>query len=227
MPVAASAGSNPRVDRMRTAQAWMLIPTPSGFSSLTASNTSTSKPARCRHIAATRPPIPAPAMTIFMSGVAAQSTEEERGLVFGPALGLRGAQLVQVGPAVDAGIVLVVEDDADGVVADRLDRLDLHMAPARHDLLGRRAAVALHLGGRAFDAQILGRHHIALAVGEIDLKPALGLEHAQLARPGSARSFVAAPVGNRFRKTVFRAHAPSFNWRASLTSMIGMPSRIG
>jgi hypothetical protein len=63
----ASAGSRPRPERMRTAPAWMLMPTPSGLSSLTASKTSTSKPARRRHIAAVRPPMPAPAMTIFIA----------------------------------------------------------------------------------------------------------------------------------------------------------------
>src|SRR5882757_11047721 len=118
MPVAASAGSMPRLDRMRTAPAWMLMPTPSGLSSLTESSTSTSNPARVRHIAAVRPPMPAPAMTIFMlvSGIPAQAFEQKGGLVGGPALGLRVAQLVQVRPAVDAGVVLVVEGDAYGVI---------------------------------------------------------------------------------------------------------------
>src|SRR5690349_13181080 len=135
MPVAASAGSSPRPERIRTAPAWMLMPTPSGFISVTASRTSTSKPARCRHIAAVRPPIPAPAMMIFMrsgpysqghkSGISAQSAIEQRGLIRRPALGVGVAQLAQIRPAVDAGVVLVVEHDADGVVADRLDRLDL------------------------------------------------------------------------------------------------------
>src|SRR5471030_850704 len=158
MPVAANAGSMPRLDRMRTAPAWMLMPTPSGRSSLTASKTSTSKPARLRHIAAVRPPMPAPAMTIFMlSGIPAQAFEQQRGLIGGPALGLRIAQFAQVRPAVDAAIVLVVEDDADRVVADRLDGDDLHVPAVRYELLGRGAAVALHLGRRAFDAQVFGR----------------------------------------------------------------------
>jgi len=52
---------------MRTAPAWMLMPTPSGRSSPTASKTFTSKPARLRHIAAVKPPMPAPAMTIFIA----------------------------------------------------------------------------------------------------------------------------------------------------------------
>src|SRR5260370_30540112 len=157
MPVAARVGSSPRPERMRTAPAWILMPTPRGLSSLTASKTSTSKPARCRHIAAVRPPMPAPAMTIFIiSGVAAQPAEHQGGLIGGPALVVGVAELAQVRPAVDARVVLVVEHDPDSVVADRLDLDDLHMAAARHDLLRGRSAMGHHLGRRALDAQIVG-----------------------------------------------------------------------
>src|SRR6185437_5051796 len=227
MPVAASAGSMPRLERMRTAPAWMLMPTPSGLSSLTWSNISTSKPARFRHIAAVRPPMPAPAMTIFMlvSGIPAQAFEQQRRLVSSPALGLRVAELVQVRPAVDAAVVPVVEDDADGVVADRLDIDDLHVAPARHQLLGRRRAVALDLGRRTLDAQVLGRQEKLLAVGEVDLDARAFLEDAQLVRPRRGRGLVAALVGRGLGETV--AHGLPPRCRASLTSMIGMPSRIG
>src|SRR5271168_892737 len=146
MAVAASAGSRPRPERMRTAPAWMLMPTPSGLSSPTASKTFTSKPAWPRHIAAVKPPMPAPAMTIFIgSGIAAQSAIHQGGLVGGPALGIGVAELAQVRPAKNPGVVLVVEDDADGVVADRLDRGDLHVAATGDDLL-LAGAVALHLG---------------------------------------------------------------------------------
>src|SRR5579872_6111849 len=110
---------------MRTAPAWILMPTPSGRSSPTASQTSTAKPARLRHIAATRPPMPAPAIRTFMSsGIATQPAIEQRRLVGGPALGIGIAELPQIRPAVNAGVVLVVENDADGVVADRLDGHD-------------------------------------------------------------------------------------------------------
>src|SRR4029453_18991923 len=137
MAVGGGAGCSPRPERMRTAPAWMLMPTPSGLSSLTASNTSTSKPARWRHIAAVNPPMPAPAMAIFMVGlwIAAQPAIEQGSLVSGPLFGVAVAGVGQVRPAVDAGVVTVVEYDADGVMADRLDRGDLHMATAGHDLL--------------------------------------------------------------------------------------------
>src|SRR6266851_863378 len=170
MAVAASAGSRPRPERMRTAPAWMLMPTPSGLSSPTASKTSTSKPARLRHIAAVKPPMPAPAMTIFIAGlgVAAQSAIEQGGLVGGPALGIGVAELAQIGPAEDPGIVLVVEQDTNGVVADRLDRGDFHVTAAGDDLL-LAGPVALHFGRGAFDAQIFGRQGVGAAIGELDL----------------------------------------------------------
>src|SRR4029450_6661322 len=111
MAVAASAGCSPRPERMRTAPAWMLMPTPSGLSSLTASNTSTSKPARWRHIAAVKPPMPAPAMAIFMVGlwIAAQPAIEQGGLVGGPFLGIAVAERAQGRPGGDAGGVGGVE----------------------------------------------------------------------------------------------------------------------
>src|SRR5579883_1137369 len=226
MAVAASAGSSPRFDRMRTAPAWMLMPTPRGLSSPMASYTSTSKSARLRHIAAVSPPMPAPATTIFIgSGIAAQTAEQERGLIVGPALVVGVAELAQVGPAVDAGIVLVVKHDADGIVADGLDGDDLHVPAAGHDLLGRRPAMPHHLGRRALDPQVLGRQVHPLAVGEIDLDPAFGLEHAQLLGPRRIGRFVMALVRYRLRDVA--AHQTSFSCRASLTSMMGMPSRIG
>jgi hypothetical protein len=64
----------------------------------------------------------------------------------------------------------VVEDDADGVVADGLEADDAYPAlAARADLLG--GAMALHLGGRALDPQELGRIAERAAVVEFDLEP--------------------------------------------------------
>src|SRR5215208_2050365 len=214
MAVAASAGCRPRPDRIRTAPAWMLMPTPSGFSSLTASKTSTSKPARWRHLAAVRPPMPAPAMAIFMTGlrVAAQPAIEQGGLVGGPLFGVAVAELAQVRPAIDAGVVAIIEHDADGVVADRLDGGDLHMAAAGYDLL-LAGSMALHFGRRALDAQILGRQRVGDAVGELDLHAALFLEDAQLGRPWRG-GLVAAFVGRRLGelpllRLIFSAHGTS------------------
>src|SRR6185436_10256074 len=141
-------------------------------------------------------------------GIAAQPAIEQGRLVCRPALGVGVAKLAQVGPAVDAGVVLVVEGDADGVVADRFDGNDLHVTTAGYDLLGRGSAMAHHFGRRTFDAEIFGRQVDFLAVGEVDLDAALGLEHTQLVGPGRILRFVAALVGRRFRDA---AHVPSLN----------------
>src|SRR5688500_7089325 len=176
--------------------------------------------------------MPAPAMAIFMMvlRVSAQPAIEQGGLVGGPFFGVAVAELAQIGPAVDAAVMAVVEHDADGVVADRLDGGDLHMAAAGHDLL-LAGSVALHLGRRALDAQVLGRQRVGDAVGELDLHPALFLEDAQLGRPRRS-GLVAAFVGRRLGelpllRLICSAHGTSLIWRASLTSMIGMPSRMG
>ena len=63
----------------------------------------------------------------------------------------------------------VVEVDADGVIADRLDIQDADMAAAGDDgLLAR--TVALDLRRRAFDPQKLGRERKGLAVLEVDFE---------------------------------------------------------
>src|SRR5512147_1086189 len=65
------------------------------------------------------------------------------------------AELVEIFPAVDAGVVQVVEHETHGVIANRLDLHDADMAAAGdHGLLA--GAVTLHLGRRALDAQQLG-----------------------------------------------------------------------
>src|SRR5262245_62044524 len=119
------------------------------------------------------------------SRVAAQAAVEQSGEVGVPLLLLGGAELVEVGPAEDAGVVLVVEADTDGVVADRLDLLDAHMAAAGDDLLLVRP-VALHLGRRALDPQVLGRVAEGAAVIEIDFDLALVAEQAHFDRPRRA-----------------------------------------
>jgi hypothetical protein len=76
----------------------------------------------------------------------------------------------------------VVEDELDGVVADRLDPDDLDVALARHRLaLG--GAVALHLGRGARDPQIFGRKLEGDPVIEGDMKRALVLGEPDFGRP--------------------------------------------
>src|SRR6185503_8044648 len=118
------------------------------------------------------------------------------------------SQFAQEAPRIDAGVVAVVEQDADGVVADRLDRVDADVLFADH----RRAAdpaVALRLSRRRLDAQQLRGKAQRLAVVEFDFERLLGAEQPNLDRPG---------LGLRHRR--------QSSLRASSTSMIGMPSRI-
>ena len=143
----------------------------------------------------------------------------ERGEIVAPALVVLAAELVEIVPGIDAGVVQIVEDDAHGVIADRLDGDDADMgAPGDQRLLA--GAVALHLGRRAFDAQIFRRQAKPRAVVERDLEQLLRLLQAQLDRPARFASLTAA-AGALRRLLGSRAA------RASSTSMIGMPSRIG
>src|SRR5262249_25961808 len=78
---------------------------------------------------------------------------------------------------INAGVVAVAEDDADGVVADRLQVRDRHVLFARdRDLLAR--AVAHHLGRGRMDAQEFRRELVGLAVVEIDLDEIVLAAHA-------------------------------------------------
>ena len=123
-----------------------------------------------------------------------------------PALGVAVGELAQIGPAVDAGIVPVVENDADGVVADRLDVDDVHVPAAADDLLLARP-MSLHLGRRALDAQVLGRQRKGAAIGELDLERASSLMSRSSVGQGVLADFVAAFVGHRLWRS-----RPSPSW---------------
>src|SRR6185312_8856204 len=112
------------------------------------------------------------------------------------------AQFVQIAPRIKAGVVAVVEHDADGVVADRHELA----------LFGR---MALHLGGRAFDAQQFRRQAEMGAVVERDVEKFLRALEADFRRSHGVDLVLS------------RACSASSSRRASSTSMIGMPSRIG
>src|SRR5262245_48101603 len=64
--------------------------------------------------------------------VPAQALLRQRRKVLGPALLALLGERAQVGPAVETGIVAVVEDNARGIVADRLQLLDFDALLARH-----------------------------------------------------------------------------------------------
>src|ERR1700722_17042553 len=82
------------------------------------------------------------------SGIAAEPFGVQRRQIIPPAPLLLTAELVQILPGIDPGIVQIVEQNANGVMADGLDRHDADMPTSRHCLaLGR--GMALNLGARA------------------------------------------------------------------------------
>ena len=89
---------------------------------------------------------------------------------------------------------MIVEDQPHGVIADRLDFQDHHIALARHGLalVGR---MALHLGARAFHAQIFGRQGETVAALECDRQRLAVLGETQFGRPafGSRLSILSKP----------------------------------
>ena len=78
-----------------------------------------------------------------------------------PAGLLLAAERVEIGPGEDAGVVAVVEDDAHGVIADRLEPADgdVLLAADGDALLGR---MALHLGRWRQDPEHLSAERVAL-----------------------------------------------------------------
>src|SRR5262249_56408888 len=93
----------------------------------------------------------------WLSGSApAQPLLRQRRQILGPALVALSVERLKIRPAVEPGVMAIVEDDAHGVIADRFQVLDLDVAflSDRYALLG---GVALHLGRRAPHAQHLCR----------------------------------------------------------------------
>ena len=123
--------------------------------------------------------------------VAAQSLGLEFGEIGRPAFRMSVGKLGEIIPTVDAGIVQVVETEADGVVADRLDLQDLDRTlAARH--LALAVAVSAYLGAGAVDAQIFRRERGDTSTGIVQFqRPPVGLETDFL------RPFTARPVALR------------------------------
>ena len=137
------------------------------------------------------------------------------------------AEAAQIRPAEDAGVVEVVEPDADGVIADRLDLEDADLAASGDDGFFL-AAVALDLGGRALDPEQFGGVGDRQAVVPDDLEFLLRLLMADLLRPVLRAQRVGR--GRRCRSACdidWLSYSSTDSGRASSASMIGMPSRIG
>jgi hypothetical protein len=97
-----------------------------------------------------------------------------------------GAELAQVLPRVEPGVVAVVEHEAHRVLADGLDphHRDVLLGDLQHVLAG---AVALHLGGRGVGPQVLEAEGVAGAVGERHLDDAGPAPQPDLGRWAVAR----------------------------------------
>src|SRR3546814_19742300 len=98
---------------------------------------------------------------------------------------LLAPEAVEVLPGVDAGIMQVIELQAHGVVADRLDLHDADLAAPGDGLLLVRP-VALHPGRGAIHAQELGRIGAGLAGLEADPQALRGGDRLSLRRPVGA-----------------------------------------
>src|SRR5436190_1119724 len=90
---------------------------------------------------------------------------------------------VEVFPRKNPGVVQIVEFDAHGIIADRLQIHDPDMSASSDNRLLARP-VALHLGRRALDPEIFGGEAEFFAVVERDLEPLGGALQAQFDRPG-------------------------------------------
>ena len=88
-------------------------------------------------------------------------------------------------------------------------------------------AVALDLRRRALDPQQLGRQAEAAAVVEVDLQHLLVALQPDLDRMMAVAERPVMAARTRIARTAGRRAGSSSSGRASSTSMIGMPSRIG
>ncbi len=95
----------------------------------------------------------------------------EPGKVSPPVALVVHTQIVEYRPGIQARIVPVVEYEADGIAADRLDLIDVDCLFGGNEN-SFATAMALYLRRRREDAQILQRQFELLAIGEPDLQPA-------------------------------------------------------
>ena len=94
-------------------------------------------------------------------------------------------QIVEYRPGIQARIVPVVEYEADGIAADRLDLIDVDCLFGRNEN-SFATAMALYLRRRREDAQILQRQFELLAIGEPDLQSAGAFLQLDIDRMGAA-----------------------------------------
>jgi len=94
----------------------------------------------------------------------------EPGKVSPPVALVVHTQIVEYRPGIQARIVPVVEYEADGIAADRLDLIDVDCLFGGNENPFA-TAMPLYLRRRREDAQILQRQFELLTIGELDLQP--------------------------------------------------------
>ena len=164
-------------------------------------------------------------MIWLTSRFAAESVGGEAVEVFTPALFVLDAELIEVGPGIDPGVMQIVEGDAHSVVPHRLQPDDTDMrASGNQGLLAR--TVSLDLGRWALDTKLFGRETKPGAVVEGNFEQLFRFFEAQLERPARRPARVHSnPLQGAGGGLA--GSSSSRSRRASSTSMIGMPSRIG
>lgn len=90
-------------------------------------------------------------------------------LVAGPVDRLIPSKLLQVPPREEAGVMPVIEDDFDGVLAHRLDCADANVFLAQHQHL-LSGTVSFDFGGRGMHTEVLEWQLEAATIGEMHLE---------------------------------------------------------
>src|SRR5205085_10966873 len=103
-------------------------------------------------------------------GFAAEALHGNCGEILAPAPVMLDPEPVEVFPRKNSRVVQIVEFDAHGIIADRLQIHDPDMSASSDNRLLARS-VALHLGRRALDPEIFGGEAEFFAVVERDLEP--------------------------------------------------------
>src|SRR5882762_3883984 len=106
------------------------------------------------------------------------------------------AEFQKIGPREEPGIVQIIEDDTNSIMADGLQTHDLHVALARHELTLQRT-VALNFGAGRFYPQIFGPELILLAIVKRHGERILGGVKLQFGRPRLARRTHACSISER------------------------------
>src|SRR5665213_1587039 len=112
-------------------------------------------------------------MVATQASAARQTRRGKRVQIRLPVFRLMVTEIVEHAPRKQTGRMAVVEAQQHRVIANRLDRVDIHVRLAGHEHL-LAASVALHLGARRMHAQVFGWETECFAAVERDFKHVRG-----------------------------------------------------